>query len=926
MRSLALAAALALASLHAPAGTVDLLANGGFEDGLEGWEPHREHQLVAEPDQAHSGEACLSGEVTEPQRALILRRTVPVKAACLYRFEAWARATNRTKLVLWVRGPGSRERRLVAAWRRVPRRWRRYATPITVGADGRLQLEVVAPSSYGEPPGRIWLDDLALYETPMPPVTPVSRGVGFNDEPALAQGPDGTLYVAWNSHREGADSLQVARYEPASLEPLGTDQVAGGEGTYLLGIRAVPTAAGAAVLYAAEVEGNWDLFAVPCRPQGPAQPVRLTSHPAVDVKPAAAWHQGTLWVAWESNRDGPRQVFAASLREGRLGEPVRVSVPEASSYSPAIAVLDGGQVAVAWHSFRENNYDVFLRRRSPEGTWSPERRLTRAPSIDRNAALLARGGELWLVYENAQTRGYHIGATNRRRLIVAQVTPDGLLAPSDYPASPLYGRCEAASPAFDDEGRLWLAFLRPRLPRAGWDVYLTCTTGRRWLQPRPVSAQKGMDRRPGLVLDGGRALLAFQTNDLPPTWRHVPDPPSTHSDVFLAAADLAPAPPAEPIALEPLAEPHEPFEAAQLRIARGEDAPTPTISYKGHTLKLFYGDLHEHSDISICNRCGDQSPDESYQHIRDIARYDFACITDHGYNQNPCLWHYSAKLARANHDPARFLTFLGQEWTSSFERYSPQHPYGYYGHRNLILADLYFPRWWNANNGQTPAELWTALRKMNADFVLIPHQLADTGNVPTDWSFHDETAQPVAEIFQTRGSYEHRGAPRQARRTTPEGDYFLHDAWARGILIGVIASPDHGGGMGKAAVYATELSRPAILDALRARQCFGTTAARIFLDVRVDGHLMGHKSSTAPGDSVAITVRARCPAPIDRIEICRNNQFIHTRRPEGPAADFTFVDRSPPRDRAYYYVRLVQDDGEIAWTSPVWLGATAEAP
>jgi len=267
------------------------------------------------------------------------------------------------------------------------------------------------------------------------------------------------------------------------------------------------------------------------------------------------------------------------------------------------------------------------------------------------------------------------------------------------------------------------------------------------------------------------------------------------------------------------------------------------------------------------------------------------------------------------------LTFLGAEWTSSVEEYSAEHPDGIYGHRNLILADPYFPRWWNARNRQTPAEVWEDLRRLKANFVHIPHQLADTGNVPTDWNFADETAQPVAEIFQVRGSYEYRGAPREAGRTAPTGGYFLQDAWARGIVIGVIASPDHGGGYGKACVYAPELSREAILDALRARRCYGTTAAKIFLDVRVDGHLMGEKLGGPAGSTVSVEVRADCPADIDRGEVCRNNQFVYTKGGEGCRAEFTFVDREPPAGRAYYYVRVLQKDGEIAWSSPVWFGA-----
>ena len=918
----AIAGPLALA-----AEPVNLLTNGGFEEGTVGWTPDPKHSLVTGPGEAHSGEACLSGEVTGPKQALYLKRRVPVKAQNRYQFDVWAKATNRTKLVLWVVPPGADERQLVTAWDNVPQKWQRYSTPVTVGQDGTLELLLIAPSSHNAPAGRMWVDDLTLVETKMPPIAGVSQGVGYNDEPAMAAADDGSIYCAWNSFRDGADSLQVARYrlEGEKLRPAGAWQVCGGEGTYVLGPRVVSAGAGVVVLYAAEKDKKWDICAVTCGPDGPGRPLAVTSDAGVDVKPAAAWREGTLWVAWESNSGGPRQICAASVRDGKVSTPELVSRPESSSYAPSVAVLQSGEVCVAWHSFRENNYDVYLRRKPADGDWAGERRLTSAATVDRHPVLIPRGDDLWLAYENSQTGGrtkpYRIGATDQRRLIVAKVTAEGLLAPKDYAqASPLYARSEGASAAFDAGGRLWLACLKPRTPAKNWDVFVTCLSGSGWQKPMPVSNQKGLDRPPVLALGGDRALIAFQADPNPGSWKTEEESAAATSDVYLAAMPLDAPPAAGPIELEPLVEPDEPFEAGELRVAYGEDLPTRSIEYQGKKLHLFFGDLHEHTDVSICNRNGDQTIDESYQHMRDIARYDFACATDHGYNLNPYLWSYTAKLARTNDDPDRFVTFLAEEWTSTFEEYSEEHPYGFYGHRNLILADMYFPRWWNARTYQTPAQVWEDLRKMNANFVQIPHQIADTGNVPTDWNYTDEVAQPVAEIFQIRGSYEYQGTPREAGRTTPPGS-FIQDAWARGIVIGVIASPDHGGGYGKAAVFAPELTREAILDALRARHCYGTTAAKIFLDVRTDGHLMGEKIAKPAPKNVEVAIRAACPAEIARIDICRNNQFIYTNEPDGCDAQLTFVDREPLAGRSYYYVRVIQEDEEIAWSSPVWFGA-----
>lgn len=899
----------------------NLLTNGGFEEGLAGWKADPKYALVTGSNSAHSGNACLSGEVTAPKQALFLRRTVPVKAGNAYQFQVAARATNRTKIVLWAVLPGETERKSIASWTDLRPKWQELSTPIDIRADGDLQLEIVAPSSNAAPPGKVWIDDIALIETVMPAGISVTNHTGFNDEPALALAADGTVYVAWLSFRDGADTLQLARYRPLAkgFESLGNWQVAGGPGTYVMGVKAVAAGDRVAVVYAAEHDKRWDIFAVFCDDKGPEKPIQVTRAPAIHLNPSAAWCKDRLWLAWEANATGPRQIWATTLKAGAVGPCEMVSRADINAYNPSLAVLESGVACVAWHSFVDDNYDIFLRRRSTNTGWDKEVRMTRAPTIDRHATLAARGDELWLAYENAQVLRYHVGATNFRRLIVGRVDGDKLLVPKDYRKSPLYGRCEAPNLAFDAGGRLWIAYLRPRLPRAGWAAWFTGYNGSQWREPALTGMDKGMDRRPCLVVDGDKAIVAQQVDDLANGWSDVDRTLDSKSDIRLALLPIDTTAKAAMPELEPLVEPDESFEAAQLHVARGEHLARPNVEYQGQKLHLYFGDLHHHSDVSVCNRCGDQSVEEGYQHMRDINCLDFACSTDHCYNINPYLWGYLGKQARVNEQPDRFLTFLAEEWTSSFEEYDAKHPYGFYGHRNLILGDTYFPRWWNSRNRQTPAQVWEELRRMKADFVHIPHQVADTGNVPTDWDYADETAQPVAEIFQTRGSYEYHGTVRQADRATPPG-YFMQDAWARGIVIGVIAAPDHGGGYGKACVFSPDLSRPAILDALRKRRCYGTTAAKIFLDVRVNGHFMGESLTEAPGSSVTVKIHAACPGDIDRVEVCRNNRFVFTKQPEGRTCDLTFVDREPLAGRSYYYVRVVQKDEEIAWSSPVWFG------
>ncbi|RMG18709.1 MAG: hypothetical protein D6729_06590, partial [Deltaproteobacteria bacterium] len=342
------------------------------------------------------------------------------------------------------------------------------------------------------------------------------------------------------------------------------------------------------------------------------------------------------------------------------------------------------------------------------------------------------------------------------------------------------------------------------------------------------------------------------------------------------------------------------------------------IEVDGHRYRLVFGDLHEHSEISRCRRSTDESEDQSYEMMRSVVGYDFGALTDHGYNFTPYLWHHHAKRTRANADPGRFLTVLAQEWTSTFERSRPTHPYGWWGHRNLFFADPWTRTWDNATEGKTPEALRIFLRRRGADFLLIPHQLADRVNVPMDWSTHDPVTEPVAEIYQARGSYECAACPLAAHHATPPG-WYLQDAWARGHVVGVVAAPEHHGGYGLAAVYVDSLDVPALFEALRARRSYGTTGAKILVDLRVAGAPMG---SVRPESSGPVPVRLRVwgTAPIETVEVLASNEVVQRWSGEGRVRLDLEADLPPPGGPTWVYARIRQVDGHMAWTSPVWLG------
>ena len=58
---------------------------------------------------------------------------------------------------------------------------------------------------------------------------------------------------------------------------------------------------------------------------------------------------------------------------------------------------------------------------------------------------------------------------------------------------------------------------------------------------------------------------------------------------------------------------------------------------------------------------------------------------------------------------------------------------------------------------------------------------------------------------------------------------------------------------------------------------------------------------------------------IDTISVVKNNVDVHTFRLTCDHAQLIWPDRSQVKAGDYYYVRLIQRDGNRAWSSPIWI-------
>ena len=119
------------------------------------------------------------------------------------------------------------------------------------------------------------------------------------------------------------------------------------------------------------------------------------------------------------------------------------------------------------------------------------------------------------------------------------------------------------------------------------------------------------------------------------------------------------------------------------------------------------------------------------------------------------------------------------------------------------------------------------------------------------------------------------------------------------------------------AVFAEELSREAIYDALAARRCYATTGTRPIIEFTVNGAPMG--ANIQPGGTRNIAARAISSQTIKAMEVFRNDEVIRRIEPQVDEAELSLTDGQEVPAGTFYYLRLIERSGDKAWSSPVWV-------
>ncbi len=688
---------------------------------------------------------------------------------------------------------------------------------------------------------------------------------------------------------------------------------------------------------------------------------------------------GRVWVTWQEIRPGRSQVWTRYWKDGNWSSAVRVSTSsEGGNWEPRIAFSDAAGAWIVYDCSSGSEFNLRLAHITPEGLVK-DRLLTNTPDYEARASLAADGkGGLWIAAERGRkqwgldSRGHEdaMGLNAQKRILLGRYdiaaetftevpVPDrGRPTPAPDP-SPGFA-VNVPSVAVRGDGQVWLSYRY--FSRVFWRAAVARfdpATGA-WAEPAALpDSTMGQDRREELHVGPKGALWVTWATDKRTT--KASGIAQVHSAMISHSAEWKELPKEADatISLAPEPEPYlnEPTPPRPL-----SEHHTWTIG--GKTYRLVWGDLHRHTDISNCRTGFDGCVNEHYRYAYDLAGLDFLGTSDHtdiGKIYSPYEWWHTQRQVDLFHAPGKFTSLYAYEREQRFP----------WGHRNVVFAQrggpiiyinraIYRQSQWNEQLPVAPGiqeiqpqELWDVLKRHNRPVAVISHT-GGTG-MGTDWTKYehgiDNTYENSVEIFQgARVSYEAQGAPQPTVGLRKEEAYTPHrlagdehpkppapitdfdagfpakpgynhgtyqTALSQGHKLGVFASSDHiathtsfGG------VYVEAFTREGIIAGLNARRTCAATD-KIFVELSCGEHLMGEVFSTT--GKPALTFLIAGTAPIKRLTIVRNEQNHHVLEPRASSVASTWTDENPLPGENRYYLRIEQADGNMAWSSPLWI-------
>lgn len=369
----------------------------------------------------------------------------------------------------------------------------------------------------------------------------------------------------------------------------------------------------------------------------------------------------------------------------------------------------------------------------------------------------------------------------------------------------------------------------------------------------------------------------------------------------------------------------------------------PIKCFSDNNKSLFWGLLHGESERMDST----ENIENCLRYFRDdkAMNYFSSSPFESQEETTPETWKWICQNIAELDEPDRFSAMVGFQWQGEPSKEGLRH--FIYGKDHKQLLRKKDPK-------------YSSLSKIYKSFA--PKELISipcfTMGSTTSFNFkeYNPDFERVVEIYNAWGSSECTkkaknpmpitGSGKNSVSESAEGS--IQEALKRNCRFGFVAGglDDRGAYAdlfesdqeqytpGFTAIIATEHSRNALLEALYNRSCYATTGKRIILGFQLASFGMGSETSTAQKHGLLINRHLHGfvagTTKLKTVEIIRNGQVLVSYTPNEYAFDFAYDDLEPlekvsidAKDKkppfAYYYLRVTQEDGHMAWSSPIWV-------
>lgn len=362
---------------------------------------------------------------------------------------------------------------------------------------------------------------------------------------------------------------------------------------------------------------------------------------------------------------------------------------------------------------------------------------------------------------------------------------------------------------------------------------------------------------------------------------------------------------------------------------------------------FYFGNLHAHSAYSDGNKdsitTGYKTPGEDFYYAKGSYHMDFLGIAEHNHysstnNPGNHVADYTKGLFEADtaNNEGIFVAMYGMEWGVIS---NGGHVLAY-GVPALVGWESGSGAWGTTNNydifcaKSDYTNFWSIINSYPTAFCTLAHpQSGDYGDLLGTASYSSAADNAIAgTAIRSGGAFSTTTDYSDVAATLYESKYFA--GLAKGYHLGPAIDHDNHYTTfgrtchGRTVVLANSLKRDSIMKAYRAMRFYASDDWNAEVNFTVNGNYMGSNFTTPSNSSIAVSINdisnnTGGADPINKIEVyygvpgSGTAATILTSNTGTNTLNFTHTTAST--NQFYYFVKITQTDGDIIWTSPIWI-------